>query len=146
MLLENNLDAKFMYESELRDLFEESLIELYGIKKDKLFDYITIRYMTYSKIKKVRDIDKQAFGRFILDELNITITDGKFSYKLTQISLNGIYEQSMESILNIFYYENEDKLVKDAHGSSLAWTDYVEKSVSQINKRCINKCMKFVLV
>ena len=86
------MDEKFMYESELKDLIELELSKLYNSNTVNIFNYTLIRFMLIENIKDIRVINKQKLGRFILEELNITIYDNHFIYKDTRINISGLFE------------------------------------------------------
>lgn len=85
-----------IYESELYELFIEEAQIMYGLNsEDRAYKYLRLRHLinNYNK-NKLDDIDNPlSIAKFLIDELNIYVEDGYFTYKNEKIYIgNTVYD------------------------------------------------------
>lgn len=129
------------YESELQQVFVDSLKLRYGIEDDHvLFRYFFLRFFIFmdGQLKNNRRQNLRDIIRFFCDELGLP--EGEvFTYKGEQIKKGFAIENSMENIMETWMFENRIRPVVDEQGQRHDVDEYLNGQMKKITSYAKNK-------
>ena len=128
------------YESEIEEVLIQNLSLKYGIEdEDVLYRYLKLRFKCVKTLKKAED-EQVVFGKFLLEELNVS----DCVYKQEPISFYSSSNNSITSIIQSLDFRANSMSIVDENKNKCTFETYIKNLFNKINKEAEAKSKHYM--